>query len=414
MTLRLWKGYHSPALRTLLSESWTQQVLLILCPPMLQDFSFLGALPPGDLELHGAWSESERAALAAVPRNAETCFPETPVLGVFTSGTLSASPRLVLYSRRNVLASLSSIFALFDLSKIEHLFCYPQAFHTFGLTLGYLASHILEWELHTPEGKYGQASHAQRLALREANVLTLGTPTHFFDLLSGTKKAGVEMAPSYSCIMGGASVSRELWLRVQRELKIEAPSIGYGCTEAAPGITHLPPGQTPVQDDEIGLPLSSLESRITPEGVEIHGRSLCLAIVQNGRIEFPKLLTIRDRVEVTSAGVWMYRGRLDLLMNRGGAKYSLEAIEKTLFERLGLNAVACTVRDARLGEDLGLAFMQGTEESLEGASAVLKEVYALKLQPEKTRFLPEFPLNECSKLDRKSVWTLFQEESTLL
>ena len=139
-----------------------------------------------------------------------------------------------------------------------------------------------------------------------------------------------------------------------------------------------------------------------------------MAIVQYGRIDFPSTVVIRDRVEAAPNGVWLYHGRLDLLMNRGGAKYSLEAIEKTLFERLGLNAVACTLRDSRLGEDLGLTFIQGNESSMEGASAVLKEVYALKLQPEKTRFVAEFPLNECSKLDRKSVWTLFQEKSRIL
>jgi hypothetical protein len=71
------------------------------------------------------------------------------------------------------------------------------------------------------------------------------------------------------------------------------------------------------------------------------------------------------------------------------------------------------VRDTRLGEDLGLAFIEGAQDEIERASEVLREVFALKLSPEKTRFLSEFPLNECSKLDRKSVWTMFQEESTI-
>lgn len=414
MIVRLWKGYHSETLHALVAEHWQQarEDLLILCPPMLQDFSFLAALPAGDLKFHGSWTEAERVQILGVRRMGEIRFPEKPVFGVFTSGTLSPSPRLVLYSRRNLLASIGGVFDLFNKSRIKHVFCYPQAFHTFGLTLGYLSAQIYGWQLHTPEGKYGQASHAQRMALRDSGVLTLGTPTHFFDLLSVVKNSA-ELAASYSCIMGGASVTRELWLRVQSELKIEAPSIGYGCTEAAPGITHLPPGEVPEHDDEIGRPLASLTSRITSEGVEIRGEALCLAIVQNGRVEFPEMLTIRDRVDATVNGKWLYRGRLDLLMNRGGAKYSLEAIEKTLLERLGLTAVACTVRDSRLGEDLGLAFMRGNENLIEGASAVLREVYALKLHPEKTRFVAAFPLNESSKLDRKSVWTLFQEESTI-
>jgi long-chain acyl-CoA synthetase len=417
MILRLWKGYHAPELFPLVRKSWDEGILLVLCPPLLKDFSFLAALPAGPLELFGSWTDEERAQVSAYPRRGPGGFVESPILGVFTSGTLSLSPRLVLYSRKNVLASLSGIFGLFDRSRIKHLFCYPQAFHTFGLTLGYVAAHIMGWKLHTPEGKYQTASHAQRLALREKNVLTLGTPTHFFDLLQFLRAKNEELTPSYSCIMGGASVSRDLWLRVKGELHIEAPSIGYGCTEAAPGITHLPPGQAPEQDDEIGFPLASLHARILPnEGVEIYGDSLCLAVIQNRQIEFPPTLRIRDRVETDTRGVWLYRGRLDLLMNRGGAKYSLEAIEKTLHEQLGMAAVACSVRDTRLGEDLGLAILcngSATEPRLASAQLLLREVYALKLRAEKTRFVPEFPLNECSKLDRKSVWTLFTEESTI-
>ncbi len=51
-----------------------------------------------------------------------------PVLGVFTSGTMSASPRLVLYTNANLRASLEGIYSPLDHSRIEHVFCYPQAF----------------------------------------------------------------------------------------------------------------------------------------------------------------------------------------------------------------------------------------------------------------------------------------------
>lgn len=415
MIVRLWKGYHSAELFPLVQQSWEDDVLLILCPPLLQDFSFLSVLPEGPLETHGTWTDAEVQALKSVVRAQEWTATEKPVLGVFTSGTLSLSPRLVLYSKRNVQASLDGVYSLFETSRIEHVFCYPQAFHTFGLTLGYLASHLRGWNLHTPEGKYQTAAHAQRADLHHESVLTLGTPTHFYDLLQWVRKTGRELTPSYTCILGGASVSRDLWLEAQRGLKISAPSIGYGCTEAAPGITHLPPGQAPKQDDEIGYPLPSLQTRIRGDGVEISGSSLCLAIIQNGRMTIPQSLLIRDRIEKDSRGVWLYHGRLDLLMNRGGAKYSLEAIEKALREQLGVNTVACGVRDSRLGEDLAIAFQHSAnQELLERTQDVLREVFALKLQPDKTRFLTDFPLNECSKLDRKSIWTMFQEERTIL
>lgn len=412
MTVRLWKGYHGADLAPLIARSWDANILLILCPPLLQDFSFIGAFPPGALELYGTWTRTETETLKSIPRRATKFTGETPALGVFTSGTLSATPRLVLYSRRNVLASLDAIYALFDLDKIQHVFCYPQAFHTFGLTLGYVAAHKLGWCLHTPEGMYSSASHRQRIELRESRVLTLGTPTHFFDLCETLRQTGARLTPSYTCILGGAPVSQALWLRVRDELSVEAPSTGYGCSEAAPGITHLPPGQVPTQDGEIGYPLCSVRSRIAHEnGVRIEGESLCIGIIQNGQLETPHHLCIRDRIETKADGGWLYRGRLDLTMNRGGAKYSLEAIEKAVLDSTGLTTVAFQVRDARLGEDLALAVQQRgeltREQMLESLQTAVRDVFSLKLLPERTHFLASFPLNECSKLDRRSVAATF-------
>jgi acyl-CoA synthetase (AMP-forming)/AMP-acid ligase II len=357
--------------------------------------------------VHGAWTEFERASLKTLSGLHEAAFdgptdlPFKPVLGVFTSGTMSASPRLVLYSKANLRAALEGIYSLFDSSRIEHVFCYPQAFHTFGLTLGYLSSVLYGWELHTPRGKYGRASHDERLALKDENLLTLGTPTHFYDLLQ-IVRGGREIAPSYSAIVGGAGVSRDLWRAIRSDLKIEAPSIGYGCTEAAPGISHLAPGVEPSRDNEIGRPLNSISPSLTSEGVEIAGASLCRAIIQNGKIEFPEKVVIRDQVE--GGDSWTFNGRLDLTLNRGGQKFSLEAIEKVLQESLRADVVAAAVSDTRLGEDLGLAVITpgSREKFLALAQDLLMREFSLKVTPEKIVFVDEFPLNECSKLDRKA------------
>lgn len=420
MTVTLWKGYHSEELPEIISAAWKREELLVLCPPLLQDFSFLGALPVEELNMRGHWSEFERAALKNISGafsaayDGPTPLPFTPVLGVFTSGTISSSPRLVLYSKANVRAALEGIFSLFDHSRIEHVFCYPQAFHTFGLTLGYLAAQLYGWELHTPLGKYSRASHDQRLALREENLLTLGTPTHFYDLVQ-VVKGGREIARSYTCIAGGASVSRELWTDIRDVLKIEAPSIGYGCTEAAPGITHTTPGQEPLVDSEIGSPLASLSSKLVENGVEISGASLCGAIVQNGTIEFPKTVTIRDSLRAGTNGAWIYNGRLDLTLNRGGQKFSLEAIENSLQKLLKDNVVAAAVADSRLGEDLGLAVVAagtlGRAEWIARAQDLLQREYSLKLAPEKIVFVEDFPLNECSKLDRRETRARIEQGS---
>src|SRR5258708_3738118 len=114
--MRLWKGYHHPELMPLIQDSWERGELLVLCPPPLKDFSFLRVMPDdGELTLHGSWAAEEREAVRAIKRGG---VPAGAALGVFTSGTLSHSPRLVLYSRANVLAALDGIFSLFELSCI--------------------------------------------------------------------------------------------------------------------------------------------------------------------------------------------------------------------------------------------------------------------------------------------------------
>ncbi len=378
MNIKIAQDYHSAELINEVARAWRGEQLLVVCPPNMKDHSFVAAL-----EKQQDW-------------------PEPPVLGVFTSGTLSSSPRLILYSRRNVEAALDAIHALFDLSRIDHVFCYPQAFHTFGLTLGYVAALHRGWKLHTPLGKYSRESHACRIALKEKNVLTLGTPTHFFDLLSVCRESAQELTPSYTCILGGAVVQPKLWMDVQRDLKIEAPSIGYGCTEASPGITHLPPGIMPEIEGEIGTPLPSLSCTISTRGVCIQGPALCLAVLQGTKIEFPQRLWIRDQVRIGVNRSWQYLGRLDLTLNRGGLKFSLEAIERDLFESTKLAVVASAVRDTRLGEDLALTVV-GADSAMPAIDQILQSRWGLQLPRERIRFVEQFPLNECSKLDRKTI-----------
>ncbi|RYZ63427.1 MAG: hypothetical protein EOP05_23595, partial [Proteobacteria bacterium] len=246
-------------------------------PPLKTDHSFLDVLPGGANAVE---------------------FPEKPLFGVFTSGTVSGKPRLVLYSRRNIEAALEAVLKLFDRTRITSVFAYPQPFHTFGLTLGYLLALKLGVPLRFHEGKYSQESHRTRASFTDAGQLTLGTPAHFFDLCALIKK-GLEVTPSYSCIIGGAAVDVDLWNQVRSIAQIEAPSIGYGCTEASPAVTHLNPGTAPSRSGEIGFPLDNLHSTVVKDqGVEISGPSLCMAKIRE--LKSPDLLYAWRSSKVTA------------------------------------------------------------------------------------------------------------------
>lgn len=355
--IRVWKGFHGQEVHDLIRLSLDRSDLLILCPPTLKNFQFLELLPAEEISFYG-FSDSERIQILAQHKVGGAFGGQWPIksgprFGIFTSGTSSGSDRLVISSLDRFQASLSSIFDLFDRDQIENVFCYPYPFHIFGFALGYLASILYGWKLEVLEGEYWPSFHAQRNLQTNYKTLSLGTPAHFSDWLKYNEKKGEVSAASYSCIIGGAEVSPSLWQSIRTDLKISEPSIGYGATEASPGILHLPPGLAPLSQGEIGKPLTHVEVSVLEEGLRFTGPNLCDVYIENGSVTFPKEMVLNDRVQIRGDGIFLYQGRSDSILNRGGQKLSLNQIERRLAE-LNIEATGIALRDSRLGQELGL------------------------------------------------------------
>src|SRR5687768_14209246 len=111
--MKIADGFHSKFLLEAVARAWKTGETLIVRPPHIKSFE----VP----EVVKKWKPSEQ-----------------PILGVFTSGTVNGTPKLVFYSKTNIESSLTSIRSLFDVKRIEKIFCYPQPTHTFGLILGYV------------------------------------------------------------------------------------------------------------------------------------------------------------------------------------------------------------------------------------------------------------------------------------
>ncbi len=422
MKIRLWKGYHCEELQSVIAESWAHGDLLLMCPPLIADLDFVDSLPHGTLTLCGDWElelhEMARLKQAHGWKPAHE-YPVMPALGVFTTGTTSGKPRLVLYSRENIESSTAAIMRLFDRTLIKMVFCYPQPFYTFGLTLGYMMSLLHGLKLVSLPGRYTAASHDLRLRISSPKLLTLGTPAHFQDLRDHCLKTGRTPAPSYASIVGGARVTAKLWRIMRDELLISAPSIGYGATEAAPGVTHQRPGVEPTEDGEIGEPLPHLVTSIRPgEGVEFYGPATCLAIVSAAGVEFPHTILLKDNVRTRADGRWVYEGRLDLTLNRGGQKFSLEHIEEKLKTAFGFEALCVPVPHGRLGEDLGILLKGIPSNEISHQRRLVGEYLrgALKTQFELGGFLcvDDFPINANAKTDRKASAQLLTQQMASL
>ncbi|MBC7691971.1 MAG: AMP-binding protein [Methylotenera sp.] len=403
----------------MISRAWKSESLLILCPPGLKDFSFLQLFHDHSVEMVGSWDIESleliaRAQTEKVARALQE-FPENPVLGVFTSGTVSGEPRLILYSKANIEAALAGVRSFFEVTRIKTIFCYPQPFHTFGLILGYVQAMLFDLELVALPGRYSRPAHDLRASLTTANLLTLGTPTHFHDLLEYARIEKRTLQPSYTSVSGGAKTSVSLWKSMRDELKIESPSIGYGASEAAPAMTHLPPGRMPTEDGEVGFAIPGVSLEIQPEkGVEFTGPNVCLAVIQGGKIEFPEKILIRDELtQRESDRVLIYKGRHELLLNRGGAKFSLEKIQEILSTSFNCEIACVAITDTRLGEELGVLFKFSSDHKMDRRkiSEVLKENFGSTFAPQYFVQIPEMPLNPNGKVSRHECERIVREHS---
>ncbi len=408
MPIQIWRGHHGPEISSLIEEAWKKEELLILCPPLWDSFEFSFLLPKGEIQFVGDWEHTPQGIVSG---NEE--YPEKPVYGIFSTGTTGR--KLVLYSKKNIETSLNAILSLFDETRYSKIFSYPQPFHTFGLILGYCHAFLRDKKLVIPQGKYSAEAHEWWCRESSRELFTLGTPTHFKDLIDFVESNSLSPRPTYSSIIGAARVEKDLWEKCQDVLKIEAPSIGYGATEASPGITHLAPGKAPIEDGEVGEYLSHIEVENQPNGFEFSGSAVCLAMIHQSELEFPKKIFIKDILEKRSDGVLVYKGRADLVLNRGGEKFALEEIENYLKSEMDLDSVCVSLSDSRLGEELGI-LVRNPSPSKQGVYRLLKTRYGRDFNERYFQVAEEFPINASSKIDRKACkkWMERQIEATPL
>lgn len=386
-TVHVYRGYHGQGFERLFDACWERGELLIVCPPTELDPSWRPAL--------------ERAGE----------FPEEPVLGVFTTGTTRSTQKLVLYSRANIAASQDAILALFDTGRIEAVFCYPQPYHVFGLLLGYVLARRHGFRRLCPEGPYDRNAHRRWLEAASPSLMTLATPSHMHDLCAWLEQTGTKPPPSYSCILGGAKVSRETWLRARDVARIEQPSIGYGCTEASPGICHLPPGIEPLGDGDVGWPLRDVTLGACPTGFLMRGPSVCLATIEDGVVSFSRELLVRDELAALGDGRLAFTGRTDMVLNRGGEKFALESIEALLKARHGIDAICTALPDPRLGAELGIVARAGREVCADAIFSTLTTAYGRRFNRAHLRIVAELPQDLNAKPDRKRARQLLLDGS---
>lgn len=405
----IWRGHHGTDIFELIKKTWaSESTLLILCPPRIDDLeAFFPCLPSGQVEFCGDFKDR-----AAFHNETSTVFPEVPQFGIFSSGTTDAHLKLLLYTKKNLETSCHGIFSFFKTLDIKTVFSYPQPYHVFGLSLGYVAAIINNWKLIIPKGHYGRSHHERWIESTKSDgehLLTLGTPTHFLDALSFLKDRAAPLSSSLTTIAGGAKVEVELWDIMKNELRIEFPSAGYGCSEASPGVTHLAPGTRPVGNGDLGNVLPNGKISEHENGFWYEGDNVTLAIIQKGSLFFPKgRFLLPDTLTLTASGHYYFVKRTDLILNRGGEKFSLEEIEDRLKKELQINCVAVAIKNNRLGEELALIF-EGTDQRAQQIMEWLFITFKRHFDSNHLIAVDALPINANAKFDRKRCLEIAQE-----
>jgi len=107
-----------------------------------------------------------------------------------------------------------------------------------------------------------------------------------------------------------------------------------------------------------------------------------------------------DLVTVTGPGTFIWRGRVDNLINSGGIKLVPEEIESRIREITGCECVVLGIPDPNLGQQ-AVVFLESRESSLSNDfEQGVRNAFPPPVKPAQILLVPEFPRNASLKINR--------------
>jgi O-succinylbenzoic acid--CoA ligase len=179
-------------------------------------------------------------------------------------------------------------------------------------------------------------------------------------------------------LIGGAKVSPILTQKLTN-LKCHAFE-SYSMTET---VTH-------VALRKIGEKTFKLLPRVS---IAIDERN-CLVI--NAPLLNPDVLVTNDIVELISDYEFIWKGRIDNVINSGGIKLYPEQIEEKLLDKIDARFFIAGIPDEKLGDKIAL-FIEG--DSYELAVSVFESLSKFE-KPKEVFFIPSFLVTETGKIKR--------------
>ena len=341
--------------------------------------------------------------------------PDDVALVLHTSGTTS-KPKIVPLTQRALAASAHNIQSSLELSPGDSCLNLMPLFHVHGLvaalmsslaagasitcTPGFLAPSVVDWIQEYRPTWYTAVPTMHQAVLNRVSAqqeLPLRTTLRFIRSCSSA------LPPQ---------------LMSSLESAFDVPVIeAYGMTEAAHQIASnpLPPGRR--KPGSVG-PATGLEAavmdregRLLPAGcrgeIVIRGTTVTRGYEDNpeaNRSAFSAgWFRTGDEGSVDEDGYLHLTGRIKEIINRGGEKISPREVDEVLLDHPAvLQAVAFSIPDPQLGEEIGAAVVLRAEASV--SEGQLQEFAAGRLAdfkvPRLVLFVPEIPKGPTGKMQR--------------
>lgn len=303
-----------------------------------------------------------------------------PAFIMCTSGT-TGTPKGVMLSEANILGNLRDIGECFDISGCRSILISRPLYHIGALTGEFFISLLNGMDIHFMSEPFNPIKIAGYIARNGINIFC-GTPTTLSLLAKTVLSAGTDTTSLKVMTVSGECMTETAARYIIKAFASCNVYHVYGLTEASPRLTYLPPSQFAKSPVSIGIPLKSVELRITDSGGapvkdgtvgELTAKSPGNMLGYYKQPELTKKalrdgwLRTNDLACVNENGMYEIKGRKDDMIIRSGVNIYPAEIENELKKEEGIREVlAYGYRDENGSSQIGIKAVcpEKTEEEL--------------------------------------------------
>ena len=346
------------------------------------------------------------------PRSFEPGGPDDVALVLHTSGTTSR-PKQVPLRQRNLMASVRTIGAHYQLGAADVSFCVMPLFHIHGLVASTFAAlgaggAVITPRRFTPHRFWPQAREYG------ATWLSAGPTLHQMIL----DRADDEGPPDTLRFVRSCSSALSPALLERAEREYRAPMLeAYGMTEASHQMSSNPLPPAEHLPGSVGVPTGtqirvvSKAGAFLPAGtageVVIRGPGVMSGYANNpaatAEAFFGEWFRTGDRGALRD-GYLFLEGRIKEMIIRGGENIAPAEIEQVLLSHPAVRDAVCFgVPDDKYGELVGAAVTLGGDAEVKDLIAYSRERLAAFKVPSRIDVLAEIPRTATGKIQRRRV-----------